>query len=114
MTTYPISTRLIFVGGFALAVAVAPALALARPMNSVPVAACHSGEAKDVFTVSCTPVLVPNSPQGFTTTAANPDIPELGGIPCTGHNTGPCIGVFREQQAAGPQPVPHSTISASP
>ena len=114
MTTYPICTRLILVGTFVLAVAAAPALALARPMHAVPVAQCHSGEEEDVFTMTCTPILVPKSPKGFTTTEANPDVPELGGIPCTGSNTGPCIGVYREQQALGPQPVPRSTFSANP
>ena len=110
MTTYPISTRLILVGTFVLAVVAAPALALARPMHAVPVAACHSGEEEDVFTMTCTPVLVANSPKGYTTTAANPDVPELKGIPCTGHN---CIGISQDYIPAGPQPVPRSTFSAS-
>jgi hypothetical protein len=56
-------------------------------------------------------LLVPNSPKGFTTTAANPDVPELLGVPCTSHL---CIGVAEDPAAAGPQPVPRSTFSASP
>jgi hypothetical protein len=116
MTTYPITTRrVILAGGFAIAIAIAPAAAIvAHPTHSAPLAACDSGEEEDVFTTSCTPFLVPNSPQGFTTTAANPDIPEIEGIPCTGRDSGACIGLSEDEAAAGPQPVPRSTISASP
>ena len=104
MTTYPITTRrLILAGGFALAIAIAPAAAIvAHPTHSAPLAACDSGEEEDVFTTSCTPFLVPNSPQGFTTTAANPDIPEIDGIPCTGRDSGACIGLSEDEAAAGP------------
>jgi hypothetical protein len=116
MTTDPITTRrLILAGGFAIAIAIAPAAAIvAHPTHSAPLAACDSGEEEDVFTTSCTPFLVPNSPQGFTSTAANPDIPEIDGIPCTGRSAGACIGLSEDEAAAGPQPVPRSTISASP
>ena len=56
-----------------------------------------------MFTTSCTPFLVPNSPQGFTTTAANPDIPEIDGVPCTGgRSSGACIGLAENEAAAGP------------
>ena len=115
MAISPISARLVLAGGFALAVAAAPAVALvAQPNHVVAVASCSSGEEQDVFTTTCTPMLVPNSPQGFTTTAANPDIPEIQGIPCTGHDSGACIGLAEDQAAAGPQPIPRSTISSSP
>ena len=116
MTTDPSTTRrLILAGGFAIAIAIAPAAAIvAHPTHSAPLAACDTGEEEDVFTTSCTPFLVPNSPQGFTTTAANPDIPEIEGIPCTGRSSGACIGLSEDEAAAGPQPVPRSTISASP
>lgn len=79
-------------------------------------AACSTGEEMDVFTTSCTPFLVPNSPspQGFTTTAANPDIPEIDGVPCTGRDSGACIGLAEDQAAAGPRPEPKVTISSSP
>jgi hypothetical protein len=116
MTTYPITTRrLILAGGFALAIAIAPAVAIvAHPTHSAPLAACDTGEEEDVFTTTCTPFMVPNSPQGFTTTAANPDIPEIDGVPCTGHDSGACIGLSEDEAAMGPQPVPRSTISSSP
>jgi hypothetical protein len=119
MTTYPITTRrLILAGGFALAIAIAPTAAIvAHPTHATDskrLAACDSGEEEDVFTTTCTPLLVPNSPQGFTSTAANPDIPEIEGIPCTGRSAGACIGLSEDEAAAGPQPVPRSTISSSP
>ena len=116
MTTDPSTTRrLILAGGFAIAIAIAPAAAIVgHPTHSAPLAACDTGEEEDVFTTSCTPFLVPNSPQGFTSTAANPDIPEIDGIPCTGRSSGACIGLSEDEAAAGPQPVPRSTISASP
>ncbi len=37
-----------------------------------------------------------------------------GSIPCTGANSGECIGLSEEQQAEGPQPVPESTVGNSP
>jgi hypothetical protein len=117
MTTYPITTRrLILAGGFAIAIAIAPAAAIvAHPTHSAPLAACDTGEEEDVFTTSCTPFLVPNSPGGFSTTAANPDIPEIDGVPCTGgRSSGACIGLAENAEDAGPQPVPRSTISSSP
>jgi hypothetical protein len=117
MTTYPNSMRrLILAGGFALAVAAVPAITLAtQPAHVTPLATCTSGEEEDVFTTTCTPMLVPNSPEGaFTSTAANPDIPEINGVPCTGGDSGACIGMAENAIDAGPQPVPRSTISSSP
>ena len=120
MTTHPNSMRrLILAGGFALAVAAAPAVALvaqpAHPAPATSLADCNSGEEADVFTTTCTPMLVPNSTEGaFTANAANPDIPEINGIPCTGGDSGACIGLAENAEAAGPQPVPTSTFSSSP
>jgi hypothetical protein len=117
MTTYPSTARrIIFAGGFALAIAITPMIAIAGyPTDSKPMAQCDTGEEMDVFTTSCTPYLVPNSPQGFSTTAANPDIPEIEGVPCVGgRSSGACIGLAENEADAGPQPVPRSTISSSP
>jgi hypothetical protein len=117
MTTDSISTRrLLLAGGFALAIAITPAAAIAaHPTDSRPMAQCSSGEEEDVYTASCTPFLVPNSPEGFTSTATNPDIPEIDGVPCTGgRSSGACIGLAENEADAGPQPVPRSTIEASP
>ncbi|WP_198530878.1 hypothetical protein [Mycolicibacterium setense] len=83
-------------------------------------AACTSGEQEDVYTTTCTPFLVPNSPSPFSGIPGNPDLPAValpgggGAIPCTGHNAGECIGLAEEDEAEGPQPIPRSTISSSP
>jgi hypothetical protein len=120
MKTYRFATqRLLLAGGFAVAITIAPAVAaVAYPTPATdfkPMAACTDGEEEDVFTASCTPFLVPNSPQGFTSTAANPDIPEIEGVPCLGgRSSGACIGLAEDEAAEGPQPVPRSTIEASP
>ena len=117
MAKFPIpSPRLVLAGGLALAIFAAPAAVMATPTASVstPLAACTGGEEEDVYTTTCVPFMVPNSPEGFSTTAANPDIPEIDGVPCTGHDSGACIGLSEEQQDMGPQPVPRSTISSSP
>jgi hypothetical protein len=107
------SRRLVLAGCLALATLAAPAI-MAATITSTPLAECTSGEESDVFTTTCVPYLVPTSNQGFTATAANPDIPEIMGIPCAGNNSGQCIGLAEDEAAAGPQPVPRSTISASP
>jgi hypothetical protein len=106
--------RLLLAGGFAVAIAAAPAAAVvAVPGHSAPTfAACPGGESEDTFTGECTPDLVPNSPEVGVTSPGG--LPEVDNIPCTGGNSGQCIGLSEEEQAAGPQPVPHSTISSSP
>ena len=117
MAKFPFpSQRLVLAVGLALAGFGAPAAVIATPSESVssPLAACTSGEEEDVYTTTCVPFLVPNTQQGFTTTAANPDIPEIDGVPCTGRDSGACLGLAEEQQEMGPQPVPRSTISSSP
>lgn len=120
MAVYQVQARrLFFAAGIGLAVVAGPAIAvMASPgaVVSTPLAACTGGEEADVYTTTCVPFMVPNSPDdsGFTTNAANPDIPEIDGVPCTGHDSGACIGLSEEQQDMGPQPVPRSTISSSP
>lgn len=105
--------RLAVAGGFALAIAAAPALAvLATPSTgSVPaVAACPPGEHLDVATDTC----VPGADTGIGTENPNAghNLPEVAGIPCTGANTGQCIGLEESQ----PVPVvePRTSISSSP
>jgi len=97
MATLEISARrVVLAGGFALAVAAAPAVAAFATPSLGPashVAACPSGEEEDTFTGVCLPHTVPNSPT-FNTPAGNPDIPEIAGIPCTGLVQG--RGVDRE------------------
>ena len=76
--------RLILAGGFAVAIAAAPAAAVfAVPTTSTPtpVAECPMGEVQDAATGMCMPA------------PAEGSVPEIQGIPCTGHNTGQCIGL---------------------
>jgi hypothetical protein len=114
MATLELSVRrLILAGGFAVAVAAAPAIAVFTvPSVSVPLAQCPAGEEEDTFTGICLPHTVPNSP--LSSIPGNPSLPSVEGIPCTGANTGQCIGLSEEEQAMGPQPVPQSTVSSSP
>ena len=111
--------RFVLAVGLAVAAFGAPLAVMATPLaaDSTPLAACTSGEEEDNFTTTCVPFLVPNSPDdsGITTNAANPDVPEIDGVPCTGgRSSGACIGLEEEQQDMGPQPVPRSTIESSP
>ncbi|TMS53749.1 intersectin-EH binding protein Ibp1 [Mycobacterium sp. DBP42] len=105
--------------GIATAVAAAPVLtALSTPSQAL--ASCPNGETEDTFTNVCVPDIVPNSPGNFTGIAGNPNLPAVnapdggGSIPCTGANSGECIGLAEEQQAQGPQPVPESSVGSSP
>ena len=114
MATLELSVRrLILAGGFAIAVAAAPAIAVVTiPSASVPLAQCPTGEEEDLYTGTCVPHTVPNSP--LSSIPGNPDLPSVEGVPCTGHNSGQCIGLSEEEEAMGPQPLPHSTVSSSP
>jgi hypothetical protein len=106
--------RLLLAGGFALAVAAAPVVAAVTvppAASGSHVADCASGEDADQFTGACVPFVVPNSPSPFTTSAANPDIPEIDGVPCTGHDSGACIGLAED----APQYVPPtSSVESDP
>ncbi|QRY51980.1 intersectin-EH binding protein Ibp1 [Mycolicibacterium septicum] len=115
-----IARRFAVAAGIAVAIASAPALTVLAMPASGPLASCPSGETEDTFTNVCVPDLVPNSPNAFSPTAGNPNLPSVnvpdggGSIPCTGANSGECIGLAEEQQAEGPQPVPQSTVGSSP
>jgi hypothetical protein len=118
MATFQFSARrLILAGGFAVAVAAAPAIAVfAVPTTgtSTPVAQCPAGEEPDIYTGICVPHTVPNAGSPFQSIPGNPDLPSIMGIPCTGHNSGQCIGLAEEQEAMGPAPVPESSVGSSP
>ncbi|MCV7346804.1 hypothetical protein [Mycolicibacterium rhodesiae] len=101
MANLKIATRrLALAGGFALAVTAAPALSVVAVPSIAPLAACPAGQAVNPATGGCE--VAPNAgPQG--------GLPEVQGIPCTGANTGQCIGLQQEQQAPAVQP--RSTVS---
>ena len=109
------ASRLILAGGFALAALTAPVAALASTQSPAPaLAACPAGESADLYTTTCSPDLVPNSPSPYSTIAGNPDIPAIGGIPCAGHNSAQCVGLAENQQAQTPLVQPHTSVSSSP
>ena len=88
--------RLILAGGFAVAIAAAPAVAVfAVPTTSTPapVAECAMGDVQDPATGVCMPA------------PAQGSLPEIQGIPCTGANTGECIGLGEEQQPPPTHPA---------
>lgn len=103
--------RIVLAGGFALAIAAAPAVAAFTapvPASGPSVlASCSGGEEADSFTGNCIPHTVPSSP--FSTPAGNPDIPEIDGIPCTGANSGQCIGLAED----APQYVPPTSSESN-
>jgi hypothetical protein len=110
-------SRLLIAGGFALAVAAAPAAAFfAMPTtSSAPhFAACPAGESEDLYTTNCIPEMTPNTPGGsYATPVAGGSLPEVDGIPATGANSGQILGL-EENQANIPDVTPHSSISSSP
>ena len=86
--------------------------------------ACPAGEVEDIYIGECMPEMAPNTPGGaYPTTDSAPgaitsstpgdpsSLPEVQGIPCTGANTGQCIGL---QENAVPNVEPRSSISSSP
>ena len=122
--------RLLLAGGFALVVA-APigAIAVSGGASMAPVlASCPDGETFDETTGGCLPgsvtapaTLNPINPEGAnlqpgSVTSSDPGevgrLPEVDGIPCTGANTGTCIGLSENQPAGIEQP--QSTLSSSP
>ena len=110
MTTPQTSARrLLIAGGFAVAIAAAPAVAAFAGPSIAPSfgASCPAGETEDAFTDVCTPDLVPNSPE----IAQSGGLPSVDGIPCTGANSGQCIGLSED----APQYVPpSSSVGSSP
>lgn len=110
-------TRLALAGGFAAAILAAPAAVtiLAVETPGATHAACPVGETEDLYTTTCVPELVPNSPSPFTTIPGNPDMPAIDGIPCGGgRQSGQCVGLAEEQQAQKPLVQPHTSVSSSP
>jgi len=108
-TTRDVLRRTLLTSAFMGAAVIAPMLVTPAPAS----AQCQSGEEHDVFTTTCVPFLTPRSP--ITTTGANPDVPEVDGIPCVGgRSSAACYGLLEDAQAAGPPAIPRTTISASP
>jgi hypothetical protein len=102
MTTFQRrSRRLTLAGGFAFAIVAVPAIAvLSAPAPTVPapVAQCMPGQVPDPATGAC--------PAGPNTIPGDPNMPAVGGIPCTGANTGECIGLQESEGGAAIPAVP--------
>ena len=87
---------------------------------ATPLAQCPAGEEHDLYTAICIPHLVPNAGSPYQAIAGNPDLAAVtipgggGSIPCTGHNSGQCIGLAEEAASEGPAAVPRSTVGSSP
>lgn len=107
------TSQLVLAGGFALVIAAAPVAAVSlsapgvNPAQSV--ATCQPGE--DLRGGTCVSV-EPNTPEADI--PGNPDLPAVdipgGTIPCTGANTGECIGLTESGEGREPAVRPTSTI----
>ena len=73
---------------------------------------CSTFEVFDARTGICTPGLPPGIVE--ETTAAGGGLPEVDGIPCTGHNSYECIGLAEQGLGTGPTPSASSTLSENP
>jgi hypothetical protein len=104
MTFLLSSRRLIILSGFVLAISAAPAVAVFAAPASTPttVAECMSGEVTDAATGVCMPGAPADAPAAIE---GNPDLAAVDGVPCTGANTGECIGL-EESHGGEPVPVP--------
>ena len=91
-----------------------------RSPAATPLAQCPAGEEPDLYTSLCVPHLVPNAGTPYSVIGGNPDLAAVnipgggGAIPCTGHNSGQCIGLSEEAASEGPAAVPRSTVGSSP
>ena len=119
-----VGRRILLAGGLSIAIAAAPAAAFVcrhTPRQGSAVA-CPAGEVEDIYIGECVPEMAPNTPGGnyptpagtgitFSTPGDPGSVPEVQGIPCTGANTGQCIGLQEDQV---PAVEPRSSISSSP
>jgi hypothetical protein len=99
------SRRAILMGGFALAVASAPAVVGVVPALTAPtpLADCPAGSILEPTSQACVSGEEQNAPAAIP---GNPALPQVDGIPCTGANTGECIGLQESQGGGGPLPIP--------
>lgn len=113
--------RVALTGLFAVAVAAGPLVgAVFGPATTgIPLAECPEGQSLDPLTGTChpssqapLPVTDPINPEGAqlqpgSLTGTLPGevgrLPEVNGIPCTGSNTGQCIGLSENNNQFGPQ-----------
>jgi hypothetical protein len=119
-----VGRRILLAGGLSIAIAAAPAAAFVMSSNAPAgsAVACPAGEVEDIYIGECVPEMAPNTPGGnyptpagtgitYSTPGDSGSLPEVQGIPCTGANTGQCIGLQENQV---PAVEPRSSISSSP
>jgi hypothetical protein len=106
--------RMIIAGGFAVAVALSPAIGVLTVPSAVPLAQCPAGEEEDIYTSTCIPHLVPNSGSPYGQIAGNPDLATVNDIPCTGRNSGQCIGLAESEAGQATVAMPDTTVHQSP
>jgi len=131
LTTF--TNRLLIAGGFAIAAVAAPvvvALSASTAPAGPALAECPANELKDPITGACQPIsdvapptfnpidpeaagLQPGSITEGTGTGSVGQLPEVNGIPCTGANTGQCIGL-QESQGANNVQLPPAPIGVQP
>jgi hypothetical protein len=102
MMTFQLSSRrAISMVGFALAVAAAPAIAavVPAPDASTTIAECPAGYVLEPTSGSCVTGGDQTAPEAMP---GNPALPQVDGIPCTGANSGQCIGLQESQGGGGP------------
>lgn len=116
-TLTPLTSRLLAAGSFAVAVAAAPLMiSLATPAPQALADDCPDTEVWDETSGACQPISdvtpatqnpinpenAPMQPGSITEGSGTGNVGQLGsvdGIPCTGANTGECIGL---QESQGP------------
>ena len=95
-------------GAFAAALA-APVIAVSAVPSAgptTPLAACQEGQHLDPASGQCVGQLEPGT---MGTIPGNSDVPAVDGIPCTGQNTGECIGL-QQSDAGQADSAPKSTF----
>jgi len=116
MATLKNARRLILAGGFALTVAAAPMVAAFTAPSTGPaptaVAECPDGQTLNPGTGECMASAQDGSGDiSYSTPGDHNSVPEVQGIPCTGSNTGECIGLQNIQDA--PSVEPTSTLEGA-
>ncbi|MBS1690955.1 MAG: hypothetical protein JST91_01800 [Actinobacteria bacterium] len=103
--TFLSARRLIVAGAFAAAAAAAPTIAAVAVTPAVPaqLADCPAGEEGDIYTTTCVPMLVPNSPAAATPPAPV-DVTVPSNTPCPPGVTGGECASSAEGQVSAPAP----------
>lgn len=132
VTFSTLTNRVLIAGGFAVAVAAAPLVtAVSTPSGPTApaLAECPATEVLDTASGACKPItdVTPTStnplnpqnsqvqPDSLTEAAPGNvgELPEVDGIPCTGGNTGECLGL-QESQGTNTVTLPPVPIGVTP